>query len=210
MKNSNKSMKTEKQVMLHNLAELLFAVFSIKYDNEFKKLLLSGGGGNSMFINVWIKPSAHFVKMRISSQAKKILEKKGYTLDNLGENVPKSLIKNNAKGAANRIKKGKRLHIDHNPGNVLVLELICDKVQKLKHAKGTKSEKIKKLESFLEDIQYLDIITVEQDDIRTLADDNYSKKEKDKMTLRQRDKLLADKFDYLPQDLSQKIIKRFI
>ena len=128
----------------------------------------------------------------------------------MGENVPKSLIKNNAKGAANRIKKGKRLHIDHNPGNVLVLELICDKVQKLKQAKGTKTEKIKKLEAFLKDIQYLDIITVEQDDIRTLADNNYSKKDKDKMTLKQRDKLTSDKFECLPQELSQKVIKRFI
>ena len=210
MKNLNKSTKTEKQVMLHNLAELLFAVFSIKYDDDFKKLLLSGGGGNSMFINVWIKPSAHFVKMRISSEAKKTLKDNGYKCIDLGDKIPRTFLKSNAKGAENRIKKGKLLHIDHNPGNVKVLELIYEKVQTLKHKKGTKADKIEELKSFIKNIQYLDIITVVQDDIRSRKDDKYSKREKDRMTLKQRDDLLADKFECLPQELSQKIIKRFI
>lgn len=199
------------QVMLHNLAQLLFAVFSIEYDEEFKKLLLGGGGGNSMFINTWMKPSAHFVKMRISSKAEQILKEKGYTIDNLGENVPKSLLKNNAKGAANRIKKGKRLHIDHNPGNVKVLELIYEKIQALKSEKGTKADKIEKLKSFLKDIQYLDIITVEQDDIRTLRDKKHTKKEKDRMTRQERDQLTPkEKFRPLSKNLSQKIKKHFL
>ena len=199
------------QVMLHDLAQLLFAVFSIEYEEEFKKLLLGGGGGNSMFINTWMKPSAHFVKMRISSKAEQILKKKGYTRDNLGEDVPKSLLKNNAKGAANRIKKGKRLHIDHNPGNVKVLELIYEKIQILKSEKGTKADKIKKLESFLKDIQYLDIITVEQDDIRTLGDKEHTKKEKDRMTRRERDQLTPkEDFPFLPTKLALKIKKRFL
>lgn len=208
---NTKDPKDISQVMLHNLAQLLFAVFSIEYEEEFKKLLLGGGGGNSMFINTWMKPSAHFVKMRISSEAEQFLKEEGYTIDNLGEDVPKSLLKNNAKGASNRIKKGKRLHIDHNPGNVKVLELIYEKIQALKSEKGTKADKIEKLKSFLKDIQYLDIITVEQDDIRTLRDKKHTKKEKDRMTRKERDQLTPkEKFRPLSKNLSQKIKKHFL
>lgn len=208
---NTKDSKDISQVMLHNLAQLLFAVFSIEYEEEFKKLLLGGGGGNSMFINTWMKPSAHFVKMRISSQAKKVLTKERYQLVDLGNKVPKSLLKNNAKGAENRRKEGKLLHIDHNPGNVKVLELIYEKIQLLKNEKGTESDKIEKLKSFLKNIQYLDIITVEQDDIRTKKDPKYSKKEKDRMTRKERDLLTPkEKFKLLPNKLSQKIKKRFL
>lgn len=211
------SSKDISQVMLHNLAQLLFAVFSIEYEEEFKKLLLGGGGGNSMFINTWMKPSAYFVKMRISSEAEQILKEK-YTVSDLGDKVPWTFLKSNAKGAANRIKKGKHLHIDHNPGNVKVLELIYEKIQTLKREKGTKANKIEKLKSFLKNIQYLDIITVGQDDIRTLKDKDYtrkgkkySKREKDRMTRKERDQLTPkEKFRSLPTDLALKIKKRFL
>ena len=45
---------------------------------------------------------------------------------------------------------------------------------------------------YLSTIQTLDWITVEQDDVRTYGDSNYSKPEKDMMTHDQRDELLND------------------
>ena len=197
-------------IMLDNLAKLLFAIFCKDYDKNFEKLLLSGGGGNSMFVNVWTKPSRYFAKIRISSQSIKTLKEHNYNKEDLKDRVPKEFIKNNAKTIQKRKSHGKFLHIDHNPSNVKVLELISNKIKNLNKGSYTKKEKIEKLKKSLKNIQSIDIITVEQDHKRTNSDLTYSKKEKDKMTKKQRDFLLKDKFIVLDETLAKQIIKRFL
>lgn len=205
-----RKVKNISDIMLDNLAKLLFAIFSEDYDKNFEKLLLSGGGGNSMFVNVWTKPSRYFAKIRISSQSIKTLKKHDYDKEDLTDRVPKKFIKNNAKTIQKRKNNGKFLHIDHNPSNVKVLELISNKIKNLNKCFYTKKEKIEKLKNFLKNIQSLDIITVEQDHKRTNGDNKYSKKEKDKMTKKQRDFLLKDKFIVLDDTLAKQIMKRFL
>ena len=60
--------------ILESTAKLMLSVFSEDYDNRFEEMLVSGGGGNSMFVNAWQKPSKEFIRVRISSQAKKIFQ----------------------------------------------------------------------------------------------------------------------------------------
>lgn len=174
-------------IIIESLAKFLLNVFSDTYDENFEKMLVSGGGGNSMFVQSWQKPSKLFVKIRISTEAKNKLLEHGYTL----ETMPHVFLCHNAKGAKNRIASGKHLHMDHNPGNVKVLHLIRDRIRSYRKAM-TKEEKINDLKEYIRDVQTLDIITVEQDDIRTLRDANYTKKEKDMLTSAQKDALLND------------------
>lgn len=184
--------KVNSDTILDSTAKFFLSVFSEQYDEEFEKMLVSGGGGNSMFVNAWQKPSKHFINARLSGDAKKCLAANGYTL----KTMPHGFICHNAKGVANRKAAGKYLHMDHNPGNVKVLHDIRDKVRsypdKMKH-----DDKIADLKEFMKKVQTLDVITVEQDDIRTLKDDKFTKKEKDMMSSKERDNLLNDTWDDL-------------
>ncbi len=191
--------KNKREAVLDSTARFMFNVFNIKsgkYSIDFEKLLMAGGGGNSMFVNCWTKPSEYFTKTRISSKAKEILRKNGY---NSIDEAPHEFKFNNAKKAVNRIKKGKYLHLDHNPGNVKVLMLIREKCREFNpDNKAFNFEKtIKEIKSFLLHVQTLDWITVEQDDVRTYGDKHHSKIEKAKMNKDQRDQLLNDYWEYL-------------
>ena len=183
--------------ILDSTARFMFNVFNVKsgnYCKEFDDLLMSGGGGNSMFVNCWSKPSYHFVKKRLSGEARRVLTENNYS--SLDE-APHSFKCNNAKGAANRIAKGKRLHLDHNPGNVKVLELIREKCRQYDPDKQSYESIISELKDYFKSIQTLDWITVEQDDVRTYADSTHTKAEKDKMTHDERDELLNDTWEYI-------------
>ena len=197
MKKDNVFQMSYDEKMLDSTARFMFNVFNTKsgnYCEEFDALLMSGGGGNSMFVNCWSKPSYHFVKKRISGEAKRKLEEFGYaSLDD----APHSFKHNNAKGAEKRIAKGKHLHLDHNPGNVKVLELIREKCRSFDPDKVEYETIINEIKKYLSTIQTLDWITVEQDDIRTYGDSNYSKPEKDMMTHDQRDELLNDSWEFI-------------
>ena len=200
MKNDNNVASVEipfEEKILDSTARFMFNVFNSKsgnYCEEFDNLLMSGGGGNSMFVNCWSKPSYHFVKKRISSEAKRVLRENNYS--SLDE-APHSFKCNNAKGAEKRIAKGKRLHLDHNPGNVKVLEMIRTKCREYDPDKVEYQTIINDLKEFLRNIQTLDWITVEQDDIRTYGDEIHTKPEKDMMTHDERDELLNDTWEYL-------------
>lgn len=194
-----KALKREerKQKILEDTAKFMYNVFnkdSGNYSKEFEKLLLSGGGGNSMFVNCWAKPSGAFVKSRISGKAKEELAKYGYV--SLWDS-PHEFRYHNAKGAENRLKHGKHLHLDHNPGNVKVLSLIRERCRSYNSKEQSYEEIIIDLKKYLMTIQTLDWITVEQDDVRTLSDSNYKKKIKDMMTHEERDALLNDTWEYL-------------
>lgn len=179
--------------ILESTAKLMLGVFSEDYDNRFEEMLVSGGGGNSMFVNAWQKPSKEFIKARISAQAKKRLADHGYTL----ETMPHKFLCHNAKGAQKRKANGKELHMDHNPGNVKVLHLIRDRVRSYKNKGWSYEQQLADLKEFIRGVQTLDIITVEQDDIRTLKDDKFTKKQKDMMSSKERDELLDDDFEEL-------------
>lgn len=179
--------------ILESTAKLMLGVFSEDYDNRFEEMLVSGGGGNSMFVNAWQKPSKEFIKARISAQAKKRLEEHGYTL----ETMPHKFLCNNAKGVENRKRVGKELHMDHNPGNVKVLHLIRDRVRSYKNKGWSYEQQLADLKEFIRNVQTLDIITVEQDDIRTLKDENLTKKQKDMLSSKERDDLLDDDWEDL-------------
>lgn len=191
--------KAKKEAMLDSTARFMFNVFNTKsgnYSKEFEKLLIAGGGGNSMFVNCWAKPSRFFIKERISGKAKKVLLDNGYKNP---EEAPHSFKVNNAKGSKNRIKKGKFIHLDHNPGNVKVLNLIKEKCMEFNpDSSGFNFEAtIKAIKEYLLNIQTLDWITVEQDDKRTYGDKYHSTNEKAMMNKEERDKILNDIWEYL-------------
>lgn len=185
--------------MLDSTARFMFNVFNTKsgkYCEEFDKLLIAGGGGNSMFVNCWAKPSLHFIKRRISGKAKKRLQEFGY---NSIDEAPRKFKYNNAKGAQKRISKGKYLHLDHSPGNVKVLELIKSKCIEFDPDQTDYETIITAIKEYMRNIQTLDWITVEQDDVRTYGDEKYSKRQKDKMNHQERDDLLNDTWEYLSE-----------
>lgn len=179
--------------ILDSTAKFLYNVFSDSYSGAFEKMLMSGGGGNSMFVNAWVKPSETFIKHRISGEAKKRLEEHGYTIDT----CPPDFYQNNAKTAEKRRSAGKQLHWDHNPGNVKVLQLIRDRVRSYAEKKMTREEKIADLKEYLLGVQTVDLITIEQDDIRTYRDEVLEKREKDMLTAAERDALLKDTWEAL-------------
>jgi hypothetical protein len=186
----------EKEKIIESTAKLFLNVFSDKYDPWFENQLVTGGGGNSMFVNAWAKPSAKFIRIRISNEAEKRLADYGYT--SLSD-IPKNFLRHNAKGTEKRREAGKELHADHNPGNVKVLHLIRDRVSSYGKFMSEK-KKLEDLKAFIREIQTLDIITIEQDDIRTFADSEMTKSEKNMLTREERDILLHDSFEDLPED----------
>lgn len=188
------SKTSDSEDILESTAKLMLRVFSENYDARFEKMLVSGGGGNSMFVNAWQKPSKEFIKARISSQEKKRLKKYKYTLDTM----PDKFIHSDAKGAKNRKAAGKHLHMDHNPGNVVVLVLIKNRVKSYSRKWWwSKKRKIADLKDFIKDIQTLDFITVEQDDVRTRGDTKLKTSEKAMLSAKERDELLGDDFEEL-------------
>jgi hypothetical protein len=119
--------------IIESTAKLFYNVFSDNYDDWLEDKLVAGGGGNSMFVNVWVYPATEFIRYRISGDAKKTLREHGYSLEDLKNGkVPPEFIRSNAKGAEKRKTAGKHLHGDHNPGNKKVLSLIRDKVRSYK------------------------------------------------------------------------------
>lgn len=200
MKNKTNCLEIDLSVdekMLDSTARFMFNVFnpqSGNYCKEFDDLLIKGGGGNSMFVNCWTKPSSYFIKKRLSGEARNRLREHHY---NSLDEAPHKFKHNNAKGAENRKREGKELHLDHSPGNVKVLELIKEKCKQYDLKKMTYDYIIQDLKQYLRVVQTLDWITVEQDDIRTYKDENYTKKQKDKMNHEERDALLNDTWEYL-------------
>jgi hypothetical protein len=190
--------------ILDSTARFLYNIFSDKYCDSLEKMLASGGGGNSMFVNAWVKPSALFIKARISTAAVKRLEQHGYSLQQfLDGKVPHQFLHDNAKTIAKRHENGKELHGDHNPGNVKVLHLIRDRVRSYKKTIMVK-QKINDLKKYIAKIQTLDFITIEQDFVRTHKDKQHTKSEKDMMTAEQRDMLLNDTWQQI--DLKNKAV----
>lgn len=177
--------------ILDSTAKLLYNVFSDSYSGAFEKMLMSGGGGNSMFVNAWSKPSATFIKHRISGEAKKRLEEHGYTVGTW----PRSFYRHNAKTIDKRRSAGKQVHLDHNPSNVKVLQLIRDRVRSYAEKKMTLEEKIVDLKEYLIGVQTLDLITIEQDHVRTQKDEVLKKSEKNMLTADERDALLDDTWE---------------
>jgi hypothetical protein len=184
--------KPDSEETLEDTARLFLKVFSSKYKDDFERMLVAGGGGNSMFVNAWAKPSTYFVKTRISNEAKERLQKHRHTL----KDMPKKFFRNNAKTVDKRRAAKKELHVDHNPGNVKVLHLIRDKVRSFPET-NSEDENLKELKEFLRTVQTIDIITIEQDEKRTLKDEDgtYSKADKAMMTAVERDALLDDDFE---------------
>lgn len=177
--------------MLDSTAKFLYNVFSDSYSVAFEKMLMSGGGGNSMFVNAWDKPSETFIKRRISGEAKKRLAEHGHTIGT----APHTFFRSNEKTIDKRLSAGKQLHWDHNPGNVKVLQLIRDKVRSYAETEMTLEEKIADLKEFLVGVQTLDLITIEQDHKRTHKDEVFKKKQKDMLTAEERDDLLKDTWE---------------
>ena len=166
---------------IKNTALLFYQIFSADYNDEaFIKKLLSGGGGNSTLCATWMQLVSVFIKYRISENAYHLLlekvtdeDKNKIRLENDTVFVSKKIYKNyhtfffhNAKGAENRTNAGKFFHFDHNPSNKKVLELLCDKIKLHKNEEGFLEE----LTEYVKSVQTLDLITVQEDDIRTNAD----------------------------------------
>lgn len=174
--------------ILTDTAKLFLQVFSQNYCGEFERMLVAGGGGNSMFVNAWSKPSKKFVRCRISSQARLRLQKCGHNNINNVQDIPHSFLHNNAKKIETRRRAGKELHMDHNPSNVFVLRSIRDRVCSYP-PNCAYDDKLNDLVEFIRNIQTLDIITIEQDEVRTRTHNV------ENMSAQERDRLLNDTFE---------------
>jgi hypothetical protein len=177
---------------IRSTAKFFWNVFHDESDYipAFIEKLLAGGGGNSMFNQSWVFTSSLFVQRRISSEAVKVLEELGLSKNN----IPHDLLHDNAKGEADRKAIGKLLHEDHCPGNVKVMHLIRDKIRSYPLT-ATFEDIADDLCEFLKTVQTLDIITVKQDDMRTLKSSGFVKKQKDMFTHEERDALLDDEWE---------------
>lgn len=187
---------------LKDVALLFYQIFSVEYENEeFIKRLLMGGGGNSTLCSTWTHLSDDFIEYRISKKAYDLLLKKVDASDKHlivkkrdTISIPKYLIKkkyhsmffNNAKGAENRKLKNKYFHFDHNPSNRKVLINLKEEIEKHDYS----DKYLIELSQYIKQIQTVDLITVEEDDIRTYADQN----SKEKLDASKRDQLTKSKF----------------
>ena len=167
---------------IKDTALLFYQIFSVDYENErFENKLLQGGGGNSTLCSTWTQLSDSFIKYRISKNAYDLL----ISIINVPDRnmiieqgncvtIPYNFIfkkysylfSSNAKGAVNRKKNGQYFHFDHNPSNKKVLTLLKSKIKENKD----KEDFLKILTKYIKKIQTVDLITVEEDDIRTQAD----------------------------------------
>ena len=196
--------KEAQKQWIRDTALIFYQIFSVDYENEdFSQKLLKGGGGNSTLCSTWTQLSDCFIKYRISEKAYDgILQKINATDRKLivkNDNhvtIPYDFIYkkyhklffNNAKGAENRKKNGKYFHFDHNPSNKKVL---LELKKEITNNKRNEEVFLKKLANYIKQIQTVDLITVEEDDIRTKADLN---QKKDKLNSTERDKISKSSF----------------
>jgi hypothetical protein len=170
----------QKERWIKDTALFYFRIFSVNYEKSFHETLLKGGGGNSSLCAAWYKLSAVFVKKRISRKALETLIVKGVIHRREG-NVVKllkreididrhELFYSNRKGAENRIADGKYLHFDHHPSNKKILQLMNFEIKQYVSSGINQEMATINLSEYLKTIQTEDLITVEQDDIRTSAD----------------------------------------
>lgn len=188
---------------IKDTALIFYQIFSVDYESEkFLNKLLQGGGGNSTLCSTWTHLSDRFIKYRISVRAYNLLiskieenDRKLISFENGCVTIPSkiiykkyaSLFFNNAKGANNRKSNGKYFHFDHNPSNKKVLILLRNEIK----ANKDDVEFLSKLSDYIRKIQTVDLITVEEDDIRTLAD---LKLKEDKMDSSERDAIINSVF----------------
>lgn len=189
-------MKINSQKWTGYTAFFYFKIFSGSYGDNFLKKLLQGGGENSTLCASWYQLSPVFVPKRVSVSALKLLKEKSFDVIEDGNIVKlkKKDLKNrhqvfyhNAKGAQNRKSSGKLFHFDHNPSNKEILFLLNQRIKELMEYQVSEQEILLDLSEYMKSIQTVDLITVEQDEIRTKADsaDN-------PLTNIERDTLLGD------------------
>ena len=188
---------------IKDTALLFYQIFSPYYtDEKFNKKLVTGGGGNSTLCSTWTQLSDKFLSYRISKRAYQLLlnlisdeDRSAIVKINNDVTISKKIIYdkyhklffNNAKGVVNRKKNGKYFHFDHNPSNKKVLTLLKSKI---KGQKGTKKF-LNELTEYVKKVQTIDLITVEEDEVRTNAD---SKLKDNKINALERDKLIKAEF----------------
>ena len=193
--------KEVKDEWIDATALLFYQIFSVDYkDEKFENKLLQGGGGNSTLCSTWVQLSDCFIGYRISKGAYELLisliKRPDRDLITKEENsviVSKIILKkynylfsSNAKGAENRKKNGQYFHFDHNPSNKKVLMLLKNKIKDNKDKEGF----LKSLSSYIKKIQTVDLIMVEEDDLRTQAD----LKLQDKLDSSKRDEMIGSEF----------------
>ncbi|MDY0277709.1 MAG: hypothetical protein RBQ97_06460 [Acholeplasma sp.] len=186
--------KTQKWI--EDTALFYFRIFSGNYGEDFLNKLLKGGGGNSTLCASWYQLSPVFVPQRISGAALTLLREKSFDIIEEGNKIrlKKSQIKenhvmfyNNAKGAEKRTIVGKYFHFDHNPSNKKILSLLNAKIKGFMESQVSEQDILLDLSEYLKTIQTVDLITVEQDEIRTNAD-----RDDLPLTNAQRDDLIND------------------
>jgi hypothetical protein len=184
------------QRWIEDTALFYFRIFSGNYGEDFLNKLLKGGGGNSALCASWYQLSPVFVPQRVSGKALDLLKEKGFNIVQNGNlvklkksdiKVKHNLFYNNAKGAQNRIIVGKLFHFDHNPSNKKILSLLNKRIKDYMDSQVSEQELLYDLSEYLKTIQTVDLITVNQDDIRTNAD-----REDRSLTNYERDNLLND------------------
>lgn len=194
-------MTNKTQKWIEDTALFYFRIFSGNYGEDFLKKLLKGGGGNSTLCASWYQLSPVFVPQRVSSQAVHRLREKAFDIVE-HENTIRlrkidlkdnhTMFYNNAKGAENRTRAGKFFHFDHNPSNKKILSLLNDRIKEFMNSHVSEQEILVDLSEYLKTIQTVDLITVEQDEIRTSAD-----REDRPLTNSERDALLNDNWYWL-------------
>lgn len=187
---------TDKEKWIEDTALFYFRIFSGDYGDKFLKKLLKGGGGNSTLCASWYELSPVFVPYRISRSALNLLKENSFDVIEVGNTVRLNkkdlknrhlLFYNNAKGSENRINIGKLFHFDHNPSNKKILALLNDRIKNYMESQVSEREILVDLSEYLKTIQTVDLITVQQDEIRTTTD------RLDKpLTNLERDSLLGD------------------
>lgn len=184
------------QKWIEDTALFYFRIFSGNYGEDFLNKLLKGGGGNSTLCASWYQLSPVFVPQRISGAALTSLREKSFDIIEEGNiiRVKKSQIQenhimfyHNAKGAQKRIIAGKYFHFDHNPSNKKILSLLNDRIKGFMESQVSEQDILLDLSEYLKTIQTVDLITVEQDEIRTSAD-----RDDLPLTNAQRDALIND------------------
>ena len=189
-------MMTKTQKWIEDTALFYFRIFSGNYGEDFLNKLLAGGGGNSTLCASWYQLSPVFVPQRISGSALALLREKAFDIVQVGNTIKlkKSQIEDNhimfyhnAKGAKNRVVVGKFFHFDHNPSNKKILSLLNNRIKEYMESQVSEQDILKDLSEYLKTIQTVDLITVEQDEVRTSAD-----RDDRPLTNIERDTLLRD------------------
>lgn len=188
---------------IRDTALIFYQIFSVDYEDEmFENKLLQGGGGNSTLCSTWTQLSDSFTKYRISKKAynlliniinaddRNLIMKTDNCVTISSKIIKKKypyLFSSNQKGSKNRKKNGQYFHFDHNPPNKTILELLKNEVRK----NIDKEDVLERLTDYIKQIQTVDLITVEEDEIRT----NTDKKLKDyRMTALERDEIIDAEF----------------